>query len=443
MKMMNLISFPNLHGYHLAGWRHQDSFDKILCNLPGVIEMAKIAERAMLDAIFIADGNAVRALDKPALFEHHFGASMAMAFEPTTLMAAISQHTSNLGLIATATTTYEEPYLVARKFASLDTISGGRCGWNVVTSSNADDCLNFSHSEHPDRHARYDRAREFTDVVKGLWDSWAEDGAPQDKASGKCLDISKVRALDHEGRYFKVKGPLSAPRSPQGQPVLFSAGQSDQGKEHAAAQSDGVFATAATKEIAQRDYADIKGRMARYGRDPASLRFLPALVVYCGETQSEAQDMFDELQAMIDPEVGKQYLSRAFSVDLSDYSVEDPMPDLSAPIVGGYANRDQMNEVAQAERMTIRQTYERMAPATGSSYIVGTYNQVVDYMEDWFKSEACDGFCLNGPIQPKGMTQIADKIVPELQRRGLYRQSYRGTTLRENMGLPVPARRPD
>lgn len=437
--MINLISFPNLHGYHIEGWRHRDSAPKIMQNLPGMIEMAKTAERAKLDAIFIADGNAVRALDKPALFEHHFPGNMTMAYEPTTVFAAMSQHTQNLGFVATATTTYEEPYLVARKFASLDAISGGRSGWNVVTSSNAADCFNFSFTEHPDRANRYERAREFTEVVKGLWDSWASDAAPQDKARGKCLDITKVRTLDHVGKYFQVKGPLCAPRSPQGQPVLFSAGQSEQGKELAASQSEAVFATAVSKEVAMRDYADIKGRMAKYGRDPNHLRFLPALVCYLGDTTAEAEELFDELQAMINPEVGIQYLERALSMSLAGYSVDDMMPDVGGPVVGSYANRDQMNEVAQRERLTIRQTYERMIPATGSAFIIGTPSQACDLIEDWFKSEACDGFCINAPVQPKGMIQIADQVVPELQRRGLFRKEYRGKTLRENMGLPIPA----
>lgn len=441
--MMNLLSFPSLIGYHLEGWRHRYSTPRVTANLEGLIDVARTAERAKLDAIFIADGNAVRIMDQTELFSHHFPANMTGDFEPITLFAALSQHTRNVGFIATATTTYEEPYLVARKFASLDTISGGRSGWNVVTSSNAGDAFNFSRTEHPDRDDRYGRAREFTEVVKALWDSWAEDAFPEDKARGIFLDPSKVRELNHVGKHFQIKGPLCAPRSPQGRPVLFSAGQSDQGKELAAQHSEGVFGTAATKEIAQRDYADIKGRMAKYGRDPNSLRFLPALVFYMGQTASEAQELFDELQSMIDPVVAKQYLARAMRMDLSGYSVDDPMPGVEKEVVDGYANRTQMDEIVKRQRLTIRQTYERMIPASGSAYVVGTPSQVVDFVEDWYTSGACDGFILNGPIQPKSMRDLADHIVPELQRRGLFRKEYLGTTLRENMGLPIPVRAPD
>jgi FMN-dependent oxidoreductase (nitrilotriacetate monooxygenase family) len=438
--MMNLLSFPSIIGYHQTAWRHRDSFDRFVGNIEGYIEVAKHAERAMLDAVFVADGNAVRAMDKPALFAANFPANMTGSFEPSTLFAALSQHTSNLGFISTSTTTYEEPYLVARKYASLDMISGGRSGWNVVTSSNAGDAFNFSRTEHPDREDRYGRADEFTTVVKGLWDSWASDAFPQNKDTGQFLDPSKVRELNHVGKYFQVKGPLCASRSKQGRPVLFSAGQSDKGKELAAKHSEGVFATAIDKDTARRDYEDIKGRMARYGRDPNHLRFLPALVAYIGDSRSEAQDLFDELQSMITPEVGRQYLERTMRMDLSKYSVDDPMPSIAGEVVDGYANRTQMDEVARRERLTIRQTYLRMSPASASAYIVGTANDVADYMEDWYRAGVCDGFILSTPVQPKGMKQLADQVVPELQRRGLFRKSYRGTTLRENMGLPIPTR---
>lgn len=436
--MMNLLAFPSLIGCHLTAWRHPKSYSNTVGNLEAVIELAQIAERGLLDGLFIADGNAVRAMDKRELFTHNFSANMTGSFEPVTLFSAVSQHTKNIGMVATATTTYEEPYLVARKFASLDTISGGRCGWNVVTSSNAGDALNFSYSEHPDREDRYGRAREFTDVVTGLWDSWAEDAFPQDKREGRYLDPDRVRTLNHSGKRFNVKGPLCAPRSKQGRPVLFSAGQSDAGKELAAAQSEGMFATASSKEVAIRDYNDVKGRMQKYGRRPDSLRFLTYLVPYIGETMSEAEELFEELQSMVDPIVGRQHLERAMRLDLSGYDVDDPMPDASNPIVDGYANREQINDVARKERLTIRQTYERMVPAAGSTFIKGTPSQVADFMEDWFRSGACDGFIFSGPIEPLGMIQLADQVVPLLQKRGLFRTRYEGTTLRANMGLEIP-----
>lgn len=441
--MMNLLAFATLAGSHVAGWRHPKGYSKLVDNLEGRIEMAKIAERGMLDAIFIADGNAVRVMDKKPLFEANFPGTPSAEFEPLTVFSAISQHTRQLGFVATGTTTYEVPYTLARKFASLDMISGGRGGWNAVTSSYVGDALNFGETEHPPREERYERAKEFIEVVKGLWDSWADDAFPQNKDTGQYLDSRKVRELNHKGDHFQVKGPLNAPRSKQGRPVVFSAGQSEPGKELAAQHSEGVFAAAPTKEIAVRDYADIKGRMAKYGRDPMGLRFLPGLVCYTGKTSSEAEEHFQECQSLLDPEIGKLYLWRSLGIDLSEYSVDDPMPEVRGEIRGGTANRGQIGQIAKAKRLTIRQTYELMCPSGGNKFIVGTPSQIADLMEDWYSSQACDGFVLSGGYAPKGMVDVADLIVPELQRRGLFRKEYVGTTLRENMGLPFPVRAPD
>lgn len=441
--MMNLLCFANLVGTHVASWRHPKSHAKFVDNLQGRIELAKIAERGMLDAMFIADGNGVNFMNKRKLLEANIPGTTSAEFEPVTLLSAISQHTKYLGLVATATTTYEPPWMIARKFASLDMISGGRGGWNAVTSSYVGDAFNFGQIEHPPREERYERAKECVEVVTGLWDSWAEDAFPQNKATGQYLDSTKVRALNHKGKYFQVKGPLSVPRSKQGRPVQFSAGQSEPGKELAAQYSDGVFATALTKEMAIRDYADIKGRMAKYGRAPESLRFLPGLVCYVGKTTSEAEEYFQEVQSLLDPEVGKLYLWRSLGIDLDGYSVDDPMPEVKGEILGGYSNRQQMGSVAKSERLTIRQTYERMCPGAGTQVIAGTPSQIADLMEDWYRSGACDGFVLSGGCSPKDLADISDLVVPELQRRGLFRKQYVGTTLRENMGLPIPIREPD
>lgn len=440
--MMNLLSFPTPGGTHVAGWRHPDCYSTLVGNFEAQLEMAKLAERAQLDAIFIADGNAVRVMEKKKLFEANFPGTPSAEFEPVTLFAAMSQHVKNLGFVATATTSFEVPYTLARKFASLDMITGGRSGWNVVTSSYIGDALNFNQTEHAPREERYERAEEFTEVVKGLWDSWADDAFPQDKAANKYLDSTKVRELNHKGKYFQVKGPLNAPRSVQGHPVLFSAGQSGPGMELAAQHSEGVFAAAPTKEIAMRDYAAIKGRMGKYGRDPKSLRFLPGLVCYMGRTTSEAEEHFEQCQALLEPEIGKLYLWRSLGIDLSDYSIDALMPEVVGEIRGGTANRNQIGEIAQRERLTIRQTYELMCPGGGNKYVVGTANQIADLMEDWYNSQACDGFVLSGGYGPKGMADLGELLVPELQRRGLFRTGYRGKTLRENMGLDFPVRKP-
>jgi N-acetyl-S-(2-succino)cysteine monooxygenase len=441
--MMNLLCFANLVGTHVAAWRHPKSYAKLVDNLAGRIELAKIAERGMLDAMFIADGNGVNFMNKPKLLEANIPGTTSAEFEPVTLLSAISQHTKYLGLVATATTTYEPPWIIARKFASLDMISGGRGGWNAVTSSYVGDAFNFGQTEHPPRAERYEKAKECVEVVMGLWDSWAEDAFPQDKATGQFLDSTRLRVLNHVGKYFQVRGPLSVPRSKQGRPVQFSAGQSEPGKELAAQYSDAVFGTALTKEHALRDYADIKGRMAKYGRAPESLRFLPGLVCYVGKTTAEAEEHFQEVQSLLDPEIGKLYLWRSLGIDLDGYSVDDPMPEVKGEMLGGYSNREQMGSVAKKERLTIRQTYERMCPGAGTKVIAGTPTQIADLMEDWYRAGACDGFVLSGGCTPKDLADIADLLVPELQRRGLFRKQYAGTTLRANMGLPIPVREPD
>lgn len=443
--MMNLLAFANVVGSHVAGWRHPKTYTKFVDNLEAKIEMAQIAERAKLDGIFIADGNGVNFLDKKRFFEFNIPGTTAAEYEPITVLTAISQHTKNIGLVATTTTTYEEPFTIARKFGSLDMISGGRAGWNVVTSAYKADALNFNRTEHPPAGERYERAMESVEVVKGLWDSWEEDAFPANKETGQYLDSTKVQELHHKGRYFQVKGPLNVPRSKQGHPVLFSAGQSEAGKELAAKHTEGLFGTAPTKEIAIREYQDIKGRMAKYGRHPDSLRFLPGLVCYVGRTMSEAEERFEECQSLLDPEVGKMYLWRSMGVDLDGYSVDDLMPEMNKnaddPSKRFVTSTGELvGDIAKAERLTIKQTYDKMCPSGGNKFIVGTASQIVDLMEDWYSSGACDGFVLSAGLAPFDMIDIADLVIPEAQRRGLFRKEYVGTTLRENMGLTIPTR---
>ncbi|GEP59767.1 NtaA/DmoA family FMN-dependent monooxygenase [Reyranella soli] len=263
-------------GGHLGGWRHRDSFPTTSMQLQCMIEMAQIAERGGIDMMFLADGNGVRQMDKPALFAANSPSDRPAVFEPVTLFAAVAQHTSRIGLVATATTSYEEPFTIARKFASLDHLSGGRAGWNLVTTQYVEDSKNFGRDEHFGREDRYERARESLDVVRSLWDSWATDAFLQDKSTGRYLDPARVRLTNHRGKHFAVKGPLNVARTPQGQPVVFMAGQSDAGKELAAYGGEGLFGTASNKAEAQAEYADIKGRMKKYGRPPDALRILPA-----------------------------------------------------------------------------------------------------------------------------------------------------------------------
>jgi FMN-dependent oxidoreductase (nitrilotriacetate monooxygenase family) len=437
-RMMNLMTGLGSIGGHLGGWRHPNSWDDTVMNLEQNIHTAKLAERGKFDMLFLADGNAVRQMDKPALFEANSPSDRPANFEPVTLLAALSQHTKHIDLLATATTTYEEPYLLARKFASLDHLSGGRACWNIVTGSYPGDSVNFGYAEHIPREVRYERSEEFVEVVKGLWDSWAADAFIQEKETGRYLDKERVHVLNHVGKHLSVKGPLNVARMPQAYPVLFLAGQSEQGRELAAKHADCVFAVADNQIAAVAFYDDVKARLDAYDREPDSLRILPGCTVYIGESEAEADDLYDELQSLISPAVGVPYLSKLTEMDLSPYPIDGPLPDLSGEVVGISSFRRNIAEMATREDLTIRQTYERVLPSMGHVVFKGDAVQVADQMEEWFTNRACDGFNLGAPVMPFGLERIVDNLIPELQRRGLFRSEYTGSTLRENMGLATP-----
>lgn len=436
--MLSLITGLHSVGNHPAGWRHPDAWTDTVMNLEHMIETAKTAERGKFDMLFISDGNGCQQIDHTELFEANCLTSKPAVFEPVTVLSAIAMHTSRIGLLATATTTYEEPYLLARKFASLDHISKGRACWNIVTSSNALDSHNFGRDEHLARYDRYERAREFVEVCKGLWDSWADDAFLEDKRSGRYLDISRVRTLDHKGKHFKVRGPLNAARCPQGYPVLFSAGQSEPGRELAAAVSDCMFAATPTKKQAMAFYSDMKGRLEKYGRAADALRIMPGAVVYVGRTSAEAEEKFQELQALISPTVGVLNLSHYVDMDLTGYPIDGPFPELTTDGAGGSSRRYAIAEVARREGLTIRQTYERFLPSFGHIVMKGDGREVADMIEDWYRDKACDGFNIHVGYQPDGLANFVDHVVPELQRRGIYKKDYGQGMLREMMGLRVP-----
>ncbi len=436
---MHLFTIPNLGGAHLGAWRHPDAYRDIVMNLPQTIEVAQLAERGKMDGLFLADGNGVRDMDKPDLFAANFPSARPGVFDPVVLMTALASHTSRVGLVSTATTTFDEPWFVARRFASLDHVSAGRAGWNLVTASNPLDALNFNHTEPVGRDERYARAEEFIEVVKGLWDSWAEDAFVQDRGAGRFLDPSRVRRLDHAGAHFRVAGPLNVPRAPQGHPVVFMAGQSDRGKELAARHADAMFGAGDSKESCQADYADIKGRMARYGRAPDALRFIPGVSIFTGETSAAADDLYESLNELISPALGVNYLSKIVTKDLSGFPVDGPMPELDDVVIGGSSVRSFVVKMVRRENLTIRQAYQRVVPGFGSPVIKGTPRQVADELEDWYSSQACDGFMVSNPIMPVALRRFVDLVVPELQRRGLFRTEYAGPTLRDHMGLPKPA----
>lgn len=437
--MLNLITGLHAVGNHPAGWRHPDAWTDTVMNLEHGIEVAKTAERGLFDMLFISDGNGVPNMDFPDLLEANCVTVKPAVFEPVTFLSALAMHTSQIGLLATATTTYEEPYTLARKFSSLDHLSKGRACWNVVTGSNALDFMNFGKDEHLARYDRYARAAEFIEVCKGLWDSWADDAFLEDKASGRYLDSARVRELNHAGEFFRVRGPLNAARPLQGYPVLFSAGQSEPGRELSAKYSDCMFCATPAKDMAITFYQDLKQRAANHGRAPDALRIFPGAVVYAAETQSEAEDRFAELQALIDPNVGVQNLSHYVSMDLTGYGLDDPFPELSEDTAGGSSRRYAIAAVAHRENLTIRETYERFLPSFGHVVMIGDGKTIADQIEDWYCSSACDGFNIHVGYQPDGLVQFVDHVIPELQRRGIYKTEYGPGTLRDKLGFGVPA----
>jgi N-acetyl-S-(2-succino)cysteine monooxygenase len=436
--MMSLMTGLHSMGYHPGGWRHPEAFSRPSLNLQQVLETAKTAERGKLDLLFLADGNGVR-LESPDVMATGGTIGRPVMFEPVTLLSAVAMFTKNIGLLATATTSFEEPYTLARKFASLDHLSNGRAAWNIVTSSNAGDALNFSRTEHMARTDRYERAREFVEVCKGLWDSWAEDAFPQDKETGRFTDPSKVHLLNHKGQHFQIKGPLNISRMPQGYPVLFMAGQSEPGREFSASTAECQFAVTPHKDVAMKTYADIKGRMAKYGRTPDMLKIMPGAAVYVAKTRQEAEDLFEEMQSKIAPVLGVAYLSSICEADLSKCPIDGPLPDLSYHTETGSSRRKVIYDMATRENLTIRQTYERVMPTVGHVMMKGSPTDVADMMEDWYKSKACDGFNVHIPLQPLGLNNFVDLVVPELQKRGVFKKEYEeGRTLRERLGLPMP-----
>jgi alkanesulfonate monooxygenase len=362
----------------------------------------------------------------------HFG-----HFEPLTLLSGLAAVTQHIGLVATVTTTYNDPYHVARKFASLDLISGGRSAWNLVTSASPDEAFNFSKDAHL-RHAdRYQRAREFAQVVLGLWDSWDDDAFPREKDTGLFFDPTKLRTLKHTGTHFQVHGPLNVPRSPQGAPVLVQAGSSDDGKDLAAETAEVVFTAHQKLSDAQAFYADLKARAVQCGRNPDDIKIMPGIFPVVGKTEQEARDYYEEMQSLIHPDVGLVILSRMTGVDLSGYDIDGPVPDLPE-IEGGKSRSKMLNALAAAEGLTIRQLYMRISGARGHRQLWGTAAQIADQLEEWFTQGAADGFNVMPPVLPGSLNDFVALVIPELQRRGLFRLKYEGTTLRSSLGLSVP-----
>jgi FMN-dependent oxidoreductase (nitrilotriacetate monooxygenase family) len=420
-------------GYHSASWRHPDVPADGALSFEYFLNTAKKAEAAKLDMIFFADGNGIRADDNPPGSLSHDVRNVEL--EPQTLLAAIGSHTRHIGLVATASTTYNEPFHVARKYSSIDHISGGRAGWNVVTSWAEHEAWNFNRETHLDYETRYERAAEFVEVVKKLWDSWEDDAFIRDKQSGLFYDPAKLHTPMHKGAHFSVRGPLNSARTPQGRPIIVQAGASEAGVTMGAAHADVIYTSAFSMSKAQAFYADMKARVAQQGRSPDQVLIMPGVMPIIGRTREEAQRKFDELQALIDPLSGLALLYSYFG-DLSAYDIDMPMPDIK-PVSNQVASiANNLLSMAHERKFTIRNLYEHMASSFGVRITIGSAEEIADELQTWFESGAADGFNFCPAILPHGMDDIAELLLPVLRERGLFRSEYESTTLRGNLGLP-------
>lgn len=433
LRQIKLGAFLMQTGHHIAAWRHPEAQADAGTNFKHYADLARRAEAAKFDAIFFADSVGVRSTDLPFLAR----TARADQLEPLTLLPALAAITERIGLIATASTTFNEPYNIARKFATLDLISGGRAGWNLVTSSSEVEARNFNYDKHPEHSQRYERAAEFHDVVTGLWDSWEEGALLRDKKSGVYYDVDKLHVLNHKGKHFSVRGPLNVARSPQGRPVVVQAGASEAGRELAGRTAEVIFVAHQTFQEAQAFYADIKNRTAPYGRRPDDVKIMPGIFPVVGRTLAEAEEKFERIQDLIHPIVGVSLLSNMIGFDLTPYPVDGPIPEL--PETNGGKSRQQLLvDLARRDKLTIRQLYLRISGARGHQQVVGTPSQIADQLQQWFEEGGADGFNIMSPWLPGGLDDFIEGVLPELRRRGLFRTEYEGRTLRENLGLQRP-----
>jgi len=362
------------------------------------------------------------------------------SFEPFTLLSALSQVTERIGLVATGSTTFDAPYHIARRFASLDHLSGGRAGWNIVTTSNPDAALNFGLDEHMEHGERYRRAREFYDVVTGLWDSWADDAFIRDVEDGIFFDPAKMHVLNHKGKYLSVRGPLNIARPIQGWPVIVQAGASDSGRQLAAETAEAVFTAQSDLAAGRQFYADVKGRMEKLGRSREYMKILPACFVVVGETVEEARAKRAKLDSLVNYANAIASLSIALGHDASKFDPDGPLPEKIPESNASKSGRERAIALARREKLTVRQLAQRLGGYSGLA-MVGTPKTIADEMEEWLASEGSDGFTVMFPYLPGGLDDFVNLVIPELQRRGLFRREYEGTTLRENLGLPRPKNR--
>jgi FMN-dependent oxidoreductase (nitrilotriacetate monooxygenase family) len=434
-RKLRLGAFMRPVSLHTGAWRYPGAYPDANFNFAHLKHFAQRLEAAKFDAFFMADHLAVLNMPIEALRRSH----TVTSFEPFTLLSALAAVTTNIGLVATASTTFDAPYHVARRFASLDHISGGRAGWNIVTTSNPDAALNFGLDDHVEHDERYRRAREFYDVVTGLWDSFADDAFIRDAASGLYFDPARMHVLDHKGPQLSVRGPLNIARPPQGWPVIVQAGASEAGRQLAAETAEAVFAAHADLPGGKRFYADVKGRAQRAGRSRDHIKILPGAFVIVGETVDEARAKRAKLDSLVYYESGIASLSIAIGHDASGFDPDAPLPDIPESNASK-SGRERVVELARSENLNVRQLAQRLGGYSGLAF-VGTPRSIADEMQEWLDAEGSDGFNIMFPYLPAGLDDFVDRVVPELQRRGIFRTEYEGPTLRDNLGLPRPRNR--
>jgi len=434
-KQLHLGAVMRPVAIHTAWWRYPGAAPDANFNLRHMTRFIQTLERAYFDAFFMADHLSVLNMPVRSLRR----SATVTSFEPMTLLSALAMVTERIGLIATASTTFDEPYHVARRFASLDHISAGRAGWNIVTTANPDAALNFGLTDHVPHDERYRRAREFYGVVTGLWDSWADDAWRRDQASGVFFDPDRMHVLDHRGEHLSVRGPLNIARPVQGWPVIVQAGASDVGRQFAAETAEVVFGSARTIEDAREFYRDVKARVVAAGRRPEHCKILPGAMVTVGRTTAEAREKRALLDSLVHPESAMPNLSIRLGTDASAFDLDAPLPDIP-PSNQSQSQRDTLLALARRENLTVRQLAQ-LAGGFGGLEIVGTAGEIADTMRMWLETDAADGFNIMFPTMPGGLDDFVEHVIPALRRQGLLRHQYAGTTLRDHFGLPRPENR--
>jgi alkanesulfonate monooxygenase len=435
-RKLHLGAFMRPASIHTGAWRYPGAWPDMNFNFAHLKHSIQALERAKFDAFFMADHMAVLNMPLDALKRSH----TVTSFEPFTLLSALSQVTERIGLVATGSTTFDAPYHIARRFASLDHISGGRAGWNIVTTSNPDAALNFGLEEHVEHDERYRRAREFYDVVTGLWDSWADSAFIRDVEHGIFFDPTKMHVLDHKGKYLSVRGPLNIARPVQGWPVIVQAGASEAGRQLAAETAEAVFTAQSNLAAGRQFYADVKGRMKELGRSRGHMKILPACFVVAGDTVEEARAKRAKLDSLVDYANAIASLSIALGHDASKFDPDGPLPDNIPESNASQSGRQRAIDLAKRENLTVRQLAQRLGGYAGLA-MVGTAKTIADEMEEWLFTEGSDGFTVMFPYLPGALDDFVARVIPELQGRGLFRRDYEGTTLREHLGLPRPQNR--